>query len=155
MLANSAGSISGMNCRISSPPPCTKRKPVPEKRALPPYSDSGAFSSITTRSAPAWRAATAASKAALPPPTPTMSQRSVRKLIPRTLFLGPDAGEGHVFLHHRLRHRRQPSHDQRLELGAADRTPDRQATLVGLGAVFGILHQPHVGVAQHREPLGR
>src|SRR5579862_7333278 len=74
MRRNFASSTSGRNARSSCAPACTKRKPVWEKRALPPDSSSGAFSSITTEEAPAARAAIAASKAALPPPITMMSQ---------------------------------------------------------------------------------
>jgi hypothetical protein len=50
--------------------------PVWENRALPPYSASGAFSSMTTFSAPDWRAETAASNADDPPPMTITSQVS-------------------------------------------------------------------------------
>jgi len=71
--ASSAGvsQISGISCGSK-----TKRKPVPENRALPPELSSGAFSSIRTRSAPYAFAATAASWAALPPPMTTTSYAS-------------------------------------------------------------------------------
>jgi len=73
MRANMPASTSGRNCRSSAAPECTKRKPVWEKRALPPDSCSGAFSSMTTDLAPASRAEIAASSAALPPPITMMS----------------------------------------------------------------------------------
>src|SRR5580704_3212947 len=74
MRRNLASSTSGRNSRSSCAPEWTKRKPVWEKRALPPDSPAGAFSSMTTVPAPASRAAIAASKAALPPPITMMSQ---------------------------------------------------------------------------------
>src|SRR5580700_10117905 len=74
MRRNLASSTSGRNSRSSCAPEWTKRKPVWEKRALPPDSPSGAFSNMTTAPAPASLAAIAASKAALPPPITMMSQ---------------------------------------------------------------------------------
>jgi len=64
MRRNWASSTSGRNSRNSSAPAWTKRKPVWEKkRALPPDSSAGAFSSMTTAPAPASLAAIAASSA--------------------------------------------------------------------------------------------
>lgn len=76
MVVKTSSGTFGMNCRISVAPAWMKRNPVPEYRALPPHSGSGAFSSMTTRSAPAFRAETAASNAALPAPITITSQCS-------------------------------------------------------------------------------
>src|SRR5258708_3156584 len=106
---------------------------------------------MTTRSAPALRADTAASNAALPPPITMMSHFSAGT----GSLLGLDAREGEIILDHRLGHRRQALRDERLQLGAADGAPDRQAALVRVRAVFLVVHQPPIGGAQDLEPVGR
>src|SRR5689334_22809540 len=77
MPASSSAGMAGRNLAISSRPAWQNRNPVCDSRALPPISASGAFSSSSTRVAPASRAAMAASNAALPPPATTTSYPSV------------------------------------------------------------------------------
>src|SRR5882672_5384199 len=98
---------------------------------------------MMTRCAPASRAATAASKAALPPPITTMSHVSTRAI----LFLSLDAGERHVLLDEALRHRRELLRDQLLQLSATHRTADGQSAPIGLSAILRIVHQVLVGLA--------
>ena len=43
--------------------------------------------------------------------------------------------------------------DQLLQLGAADGAADRQAAPVGFRAIFRVVHQPQVGLAQDFEPV--
>src|SRR5690348_3656901 len=81
-----------MNARSSSAPACTKRKPTWENCALPPDSRLGAFSTITTCSAPDCLAAIAASSAALPPPI-TMTSQVVFGLIFSASLLCSAIGE--------------------------------------------------------------
>src|SRR5262249_36615787 len=81
-----------MNSRNSSAPECTKRNPTWENCALPPDSCFGAFSTITTFSAPDCLAAIAASSAALPPPI-TMTSQEVFALIFVTLLFLSAIGE--------------------------------------------------------------
>ena len=109
---------------------------------------------MTTRSAPASRAATAASKAALPPPITMMSHFSIAchhafyssALSPANAMYSLTTASGT---------RGQALGDQLLQLGAADGAADRQAAPVGLGAVLLVLHEPHIGGAQDLEPIGR
>src|SRR5689334_9000695 len=108
---------------------------------------------MTTRCAPASRAATAASNAELPPPITMMSHVSTRAMLVLGLFLGLDAGERHVLLDETLGHSGQLLRDQLLQLGATHRATDRQATPVGLGAILCIVHQALVGLAQDFEPF--
>src|SRR5437016_13117108 len=74
MRRNRSSGTCGKNSRSSAGPECTKRKPTWENCALPPDSCLGAFSSMTTLSAPAFFAAIAASSAAEPPPITITSQ---------------------------------------------------------------------------------
>src|SRR5437762_12416534 len=110
---------------------------------------------MTTCSAPARRAETAASNAALPPPMTTMSHFSVRKRYSSILFLGFDSGEGHIVLDHGVRHREQALGNVRAQIGAADRASDRQAAPISLGTIFLVFHEALIGRAQDLEAIGR
>src|SRR5215470_15520670 len=74
MRRNRSSGTCGKKPRNSSAPECTKRKPTWENCALPPDSCLGAFSIMTTLTAPACLAEIAASSAALPPPMTITSQ---------------------------------------------------------------------------------
>src|SRR5690606_23522472 len=81
MDCSSASDMSGMMAFMSSRPRYGNRIRPPVNVELPPRYASGARSSARTRSAPAWRAAMAAHKAAFPAPT-TMTSYTLLDTCP-------------------------------------------------------------------------
>src|SRR5262249_2248007 len=145
-----------MNSRSSCAPECTNRKPTWENCALPPDSCLGAFSTITTFSAPDCLAAIAASSAALPPPM-TMTSQVVFGLIFLLLSLASAVGKvlvaqlrlgiGQCALGH-------PEGDAHLGKADADRLGVEHMRAGRFREVIGIDHVGNERAAERQNDLG-